>query len=132
MNVIKLLLGTLDNLWSLWCILLIPVAGLVLVQFFPLPTLAFIGFMVHYQLLKADMLSKAYDFRGRENDDYLKGIIACNINAIILTVVTVVTYGYFIYWNISGGYLCKDYTDYIPGILPSLLQHFVTYSCPAA
>ena len=131
MNVLKLLLNSIDNIWTLWCILLIPLVGIVLIQYFPIPTLALVGLLVHLQLSSADLIDRVATFTGDEA--LRKRKYNCYTKAIIIILVTVACYGYFIHYDIYGSknLICQDYTGDIPGLLPSLLQHVVTVGCPA-
>lgn len=129
MNVLKWLGEQVDMAWAIWCVILTPFVTAVLVQIFPLPTLGLIGLAVHYQFICADLMKRSYYFTS--NEDYLKRERYCHSHVVMIVIASIAAYAFGIWWNFHDGLICADYTGDIPGMLPSLLQHVVTVTCPA-
>lgn len=127
MNFIKDILQGVDNIWSILTIPLLLIVGMYLIMFLPIPTAIAMWFFIGGQFAKADYMQRVADI---DNDPkFIRLKNTCVFNGIILLLATIIAYGFYIYLIINSNELCKDYSDYIPGTLPALLQKIVPYSC---
>jgi hypothetical protein len=129
MNFIKAMLQQLDLLWSLWTIPALLIAGTLLINALPIPTLIVLGIFIYGELAKADFVESAACFSSGD-DELPKQARKLRISAASLTIACIVAYSWFIHVNMTNGALCRDYTDDIPGMLPALLQKIVPHTCP--
>lgn len=129
MNFIKAILRQIDFLWSLWTIPALLIAGTLLINAFPIPTLFVLGIFIYGELAKADFVERTACFSSGD-DELPKQARKLRISAASLTIAAIVAYSWFIHVNLTNGSLCRDYTDDIPGMLPALLQKFVSHTCP--
>jgi hypothetical protein len=134
MKFIKMFLDQIDSIWALWTVLITPIAGMFLVQYLPIPTLGHVGLVVGWQRLELDLLQRGWITSAESMRARVKAVRAKRTFIFFLILMVAVVYVGFIYYDIYGEkkLLCGDYTDYIPGTLPALLQHFLHPDCPAA
>ena len=126
MDFISYALEQIDFAWILIQILVVPIAIGLCAQVIPIPTALVMIMVIKLQFSKADFMVGAYHFTG--DPDLLKSRTGCYIDAAIHAIVTIAVFVGLIYLNIDSGSVCRDFTGYLPGMLPSLMQHFA--ACP--
>lgn len=134
MNFVRAMLGAVDALWSLLTIPCLLVAGSLLINYLPIPTLVVMSMFVYYQFVQADFYARLVGMSGGNPDDpqHIRVRVKHIVSGFILIGATVFAYGFFVRYIINHGMLCDDWSGYIPGNLPWMLQKVVPHKCAVA
>lgn len=128
MSFISALLRSVDGFWVFLTIPAILVGAMFFVFYLPIPTLIVALLFIHMQLELAEVCVRSASLFD-EPEEYAKGRFNCLAKAYLLILATLASFGWSIHGTIVRGGLCEDYSDYIPGALPALLQMIVPHSC---
>lgn len=119
MEFIKSFLQGVDILWAIYVPIGFLAGGFFLVEFFPIPTLVFLIWMIDFNFKKAGVLSGYPELRA-----------SCIFKGTMLIFITIGIFGFFTYLTMKYE-MCKDLTDFIPGTLAGLVQYAVPHTCAA-